>query len=278
MPPDICILQNPTPRELVQSLRQKIARLEGTRRPTSEVPVSSGCRPVDKLLPGQGFRRGTLVEWLARGPGSGVESLALLAAREASREGGALVVFDRTEEFYPPAAIRLGIDPQGMIVVQVPEKGTGPFCRHGPRPTSGWYPASHKMDLSPFPTRSDFLWALDQALRCPAVAAVLAWPEELDGRTFRRLQLAAEQGGGLGLFVRPERARHEPSWAEVRLVVEPLPATAPDAPRRLKVELLRCRGGPSGASVEVELDDETHPLHPASRRAHPATRRRAAGA
>jgi hypothetical protein len=247
MPPDICILENPTPRELVQSLRQKIARLEGARRPTSEVPVSSGCRPVDNLLPGQGFRRGTLVEWLARGPGSGVESLALLTAREASREGGALVVFDRTEEFYPPAAIRLGIDPEGMIVVQAA-------------------------------SQSDNLWALDQALRCPAVAAVLAWPEGLDGRTFRRLQLAAEQGGGLGLFVRPERARHEPSWAEVRLVVEPLPATAPDAPRRLKVQLLRCRGGASGGSVEVELDDETHPLHPVSRRARPAARRRAAGA
>jgi len=247
MPPGIRVLQNPTPRELVQSLRQKIARLEGARRPASEVPVSSGCSLVDKLLPGQGFRRGTLAEWLARGAGSGVESLALLTAREACREGGALVVFDRTGEFYPPAAIRLGIDPEGMIVVQAA-------------------------------SQSDNLWALDQALRCPAVAVVLAWPEELDGRTFRRLQLAAEQGGGLGLFVRPERVRHEPSWAEVRLVVEPLPAAAPDAPRRLKVELLRCRGGANGGSVEVELDDETHPLHRASPAARPATRRRAAGA
>ncbi len=31
------------------------------------------------------------------------------------------------------------------------EKGTGPFCRNGPRPTSGRCPASHKLDLSPFP-------------------------------------------------------------------------------------------------------------------------------
>jgi alpha-N-acetylglucosaminidase len=31
------------------------------------------------------------------------------------------------------------------------EKGTGPICRDGPRPTSGRCPASHKLDLSRFP-------------------------------------------------------------------------------------------------------------------------------
>ena len=30
------------------------------------------------------------------------------------------------------------------------EKGTGPICRNGPRPTFGRCPASHKLDLSPF--------------------------------------------------------------------------------------------------------------------------------
>ncbi len=117
--------------------------------------------------------------------------------------------------------------------------------------------------------------ALDQALRCPAVAAVVAWPEsldgKLDGRTFRRLQLAAEQGGGLGLLIRPESVRSQPSWADVRLLVEPLPSTAPYG-RRMRVVLLRCRGGGHRVghhvpmvvvgeqTVEVEIDHETHPL------------------
>ena len=247
MPPDIHILQNPVPRELVDSLRQEIARLEGARHLTREAPVSSGYGPLDNLLPGRGFHRGTLVEWLASGAGSGVESLALATAREACREGGALVVFDLTREFYPPAAVRLGIDSGSLIIVQAANQ-------------------------------SDNLWALDQALRCPGVAGVLAWPEKLDGRTFRRLQLAAEQGGGLGLLVRPQGARHEPSWAAVRLAIEPLPAVALHAPRRLKVELLRSRGGASGGSVEVEIDHETHPLYLVSPLAHPTARRRAAGA
>jgi hypothetical protein len=247
MPPDVRVLQNPAPRELVQSLRDQIARMEGGRRLASETSVSSGCGVLDKLLPGQGFHRGTLVEWLTPGEGSGAESLAFLAAREACREGGAVVVFDLAKQFYPPAAVRLGICPEGMIVVQAA-------------------------------SQADNLWALDQALRCLGVAAAVAWPDKLDGRTFRRLQLAAEQGGGLGFLVRPERVRHEPSWAEVRLAVEPLPAAAPDAPRRLKIQLLHSRSGPNGAIAEVEIDHETHPLYPDSPLAHPTPRRRAAGA
>jgi hypothetical protein len=110
------------------------------------------------------------------------------------------------------------------------------------------------------------------------VAAVVAWPQKLDARTFRRLQLAAEQGGTLGLLVRPQRVRHEPSWAEVRLWVEPLPAAAPEAARRLRIRLLRTRGSTQDKSVEVEIDDETRTVHSARPLAPPADRHRAAGA
>ena len=150
------------------------------------------------------------------------------------RDGGAVVVLDRTGEFYPPAVVAQGIEPGRLIVVHPGNK-------------------------------ADHAWALDQALRCPAVAAVVAWPDaldgKLDGRTFRRLQLAVEQGGGLGLLVRPECVRPEPSWADMRLLIESLPSPSPYGwPRRMRVVLLRCRGGRGEQTVEVEIDHETHPL------------------
>lgn len=234
--------------QLLQALREQINRLEGARRPGgNRGVVSSGCEPLDRLLPDKGFRGGTLVEWLTVGDGSGRETLAFGTAREACREGGAVVVLDHTGEFYPPAAVRLGIPLEQMIVVRAR-------------------------------SRADNTWALDQALRCPAVAAVVAWPAKLDGHTFRRLQLAAEEGGGLGLLVRPEAARREPSWAEVRLWIEPLPTAAPETPRRLKIQVLRSPHRRSGGSVEVEIDHETHLVYLAGRLAHPANPRRAAGA
>ena len=122
--------------------------------------------------------------------GGGAGTLALLAARQACRDGGALVVLDGRGDFCPPAAVRLGIGPERLVVI-------------------------HPQNAA------DHHWAMNQALRCPAVAAVLAWPKTIDDRTFRRWQLAAEEGGCLGLLVRPEAARAEPSWADVRLLVEP---------------------------------------------------------
>ncbi len=253
MPPNVPVLQNvhvlqsPASRELIESLRDRIASLEGARRPREKKPISSGCEGLDQILPDHGFHRGTLVEWLASGEGCSAESLVFATAREAWRAGGAVVVCDQAQQFYPPAAVRLGIKPEGMIVVQAASD-------------------------------ADNLWALDQALRCPGVAAAVAWPEKLDPRTFRRLQLAAEQGGGLGLLVRPARAKSEPSWAEIRLAIEPMPTTEPHGPRRLRIQLLRSRGGPTGAVAEVEIEHETHPLPCVSPGPSPAACRRAAGA
>jgi protein ImuA len=240
----------PCPHLRIEALRQQLAQWEGAawRRGTryagsmedpaslERLPaLSSGCPALDRALPDQGFRPGTLVEWLFRGVGDGTATLTFRAAAGALRAAaGAVVVLDRTGEFYPLAAVAQGIEPARLIVVHPGNK-------------------------------ADHSWAMDQALRCPAVAAVVAWPEsldgKLDGRTFRRLQLAVEQGGGLGLLIRPENVRGQPSWADVRLLVESLPSPAPygrRAPcthgRRMRVVLLRCRGGRGEQSVEVEVE------------------------
>jgi len=220
----------------VEALRQQLALWEGAaRRQSLENPaslehmpsLSSGCPALDRALPGNGFRSGTLVEWLFRGEGDGTVTLVFRAAVAACRDGGTVVVLDRSGEFYPLAAVAQGIESDRLIVVHPGNK-------------------------------ADHSWALDQVLRCPAVAATVAWPDsrdgKLDGRTFRRLQLAAEQGGGLGLLVRPESVRSLPSWADVRLLVEPLPSRSPYGRlRRMRIVILRCRGGRGGQIVEAEI-------------------------
>lgn len=188
-------------RHLVRRLVEEIRSVEQAARGREEQPhFSTGIAPLDSLLPGGGLCRGMLVEWLPAMDegGSGVSLLALLTARAAqsNSESGArnselsevVVVIDRHGMFYPPAAAAWGLPLASMILV---------------RP-------SHVRDEA---------WALDHALRSPAVAAVLAWPNRLDGRAFRRLQLAAESSGTIGVLVRPAPARKEPTWADVRLRV-----------------------------------------------------------
>jgi protein ImuA len=222
--------QGETPREeKIRALSEQIRTLESSRRLPSHDVIDTGSPPLDCLLPERGLRRGTLVEWLFKAQGGGVGTLALLAAREACRAGGALVVIDRSRSFYPPGAAFWGIDLRPLIVV---------------RPTND----------------SDDTWAWDQSLRSPAVAAVWGWPYPRDEQTLRRWQLAAESSGAIGLLLRPESVRRDPSWAELRLLVEPI--AVPHAPgaaprRRLRVELLRARGAIAGGVAELELDEET---------------------
>lgn len=163
--------------------------------------IDTGCPGLGRLLPGGGYERGSLVEWFSPRHGSGVSSLSLLAAAPAMKDGKALVVMDWQRTFYPPSAAALGIDLQRVVVV---------------RPLS----------------REDGWWGLDQALRCPAIGAVWSeLPEEMDDRLARRLQLAAEEGGTLGLFVRDIRTRGRPSWADVQWLVRNEPFNSNDSPK-----------------------------------------------
>jgi hypothetical protein len=202
-----------------ESIAELKRLLEQTQRPLDRPVelVSTGCPALDRCLPEGGLRRGSLVEWLGTGPGCGVDLFALQAARQAIGAQRFWVVLDRQQTFYPPAAAAWGLDVRRLILVRT----------------------SHA---------SDEQWALDQALRCPQVGAVLAWPTRLDDRAFRRLQLAAESGGSLGILVRPEQARSELSWADVRFRVA------------------AC-GEPSEMAASVTDPDEAFahvPRHPAS--------------
>jgi protein ImuA len=237
--------------QLVDGLRQQLGHWEAAGAVEDAVMFSCGAAAVDRLLPGGGLRHGMLVEWLAATSGAvggGAATLGLLGAREACREGGALVVIDRRQTFYPPAAAAWGIDLDRMIVV---------------------HPQNAR----------DELWAAVQALRSPVVAAMWAAIDQLDSRAFRRLQLAAQAGRTLGMLIRPGSARDQPSWADMTLEVETRaksresragilaldsrPLTL-DFYRRVQVRVLRCHNGRAGGSVVLEIDDAAYAVQEAS--------------
>ncbi|MGF1474544.1 MAG: ImuA family protein [Geminicoccaceae bacterium] len=68
-------------------------------------------------------------------------------------------------------------------------------------------------------------WAMEQALRCPSVTAVVGEIDHIDLFASRRLQLAAEAGGGTGLILKPRALAQGtdilPSAAVTRWRVEP---------------------------------------------------------
>ena len=111
----------------------------------------------------------------------------------------------------------------------------------------------------------DRLWAIERCLRCPGLAATVAFlPAGVDPVTGRRLALAAAAGGGRGVLVRPAGAGREPCWADVRL--EATPASGPgvrdrDTLRpRWHVRAVRRRGAVLSDELErgvtLELTDD----------------------
>lgn len=86
----------------------------------------------------------------------------------------------------------------------------------------------------------DRVWATELALRSDDVALVVADASRLNLNESRRLQLAAEAGGALGMLLRPPWEMNEFSVARTRWRVSP--AVSIDADQQWKVELLRCKG------------------------------------
>jgi hypothetical protein len=90
------------------------------------------------------------------------------------------------------------------------------------------------------PDAASRLWAIDLALRCKGVGAVIADGCGLDMGSSRRLQLAAEAGRTIGLLARPASEVRVLSAAATRWRVSLVP-TEGKRPR-WTVELLRCKG------------------------------------
>lgn len=176
---------------------------------------SSGCPALDRILPAGGLQRGTLVDWLYASRAGGAGTLALTAAREALAHDTSLVVIDPGREFYPPAAVTLGIDLGQLVLIR---------------------PA----------TQRDTLWAWEQALRSPAIGAVWGLMSRIEPRAFRRLQLAAEAGRAVGHLVRPAGQQNAPGWAHIQLLV------GAGSSGRRRVTVTRAGQGCSGQSIELD--------------------------
>ncbi|HEY1378252.1 MAG TPA: hypothetical protein VGF55_15740 [Gemmataceae bacterium] len=204
--------------ELLIRLRDEIAGCSAAGLTTHPV-IRTGWPGLDRVLPDGGVRRGAIVELL----GTGAETVAAVLTRAVCRSPGVVVVVDPDGEFYPPALAAWDVSAERLVVVR---------------------PADD----------TDALWAADQALRSRAAAAVWLWRDRLAPHDGRRLQLSAAEGGGLGILLRPARARGQPSWADVQLAVGSRPGLRG---RRLRLEVTRCRRGVPGAVAEVELDDVT---------------------
>ncbi len=173
--------------------------------------IPTGFRELDALLPGGGWPDSGLVELLPARAGIGELRLLMPVLARLSRAERWIAWVAPPYLPYAPALAAAGVELSRILMIH-------------PRGAQ------------------DGLWALEQALRAGTCGAVLAWPEVLDGRAMRRLQLAAEAGNSLGFLFRSTRVSRQPSTAQLRLQLDGIAEGGEDA-RHLCVDILKRRGG-----------------------------------
>jgi protein ImuA len=109
--------------------------------------------------------------------------------------------------------------------------------------------------------RRDLMWAMEEALRCRAVGAVIGEVRHgaLDAVGVRRLSLAATQSGALALLLRASPGG-DASTAATRWIVSAAPSVPSDkfefgAPR-FAAQLVRNRRGPTGSWIFEWRDND----------------------
>jgi protein ImuA len=214
-------------------LHAQIEKIEGrSRRGKSVLPF--GIAELDSRLPGR-LAHGALHE-VAGGGNDAVNSAAaaLFTAGIAARTRGKVLWCVARPDLFAPALSQAGLKPDRVIYLDAGDEKTILAC-------------------------------FEECLRHRGLGAAVAEVARLSMTASRRLQLAAEESGTIGIALRRWRRQAEASdyghptaattrWRISALPSTPLPVPGVGRPRWL-VELVRCRAGES-AEFELEACDD----------------------
>src|SRR5271169_2213412 len=222
-----------TPLPVLEALRERIQRLEGGG-PRRKSVLPFRIKAIDQHLPEGGLALGALHE--VAGGGNGAidgAAAALFAAGIAARTRGRVLWCVARQDLFAPAIAQAGLLPDRVIYVEAGDE-------------------------------KSLLACFEEGLRHGGLGAVVAEVAGLSMMTSRRLQLAAESSGSIGIAVRRWRRQAEaadfgqPTASVTRWRVTALPSTKLPVPgvgrARWAVELIRCRAGES-ADFAVEACD-----------------------
>jgi protein ImuA len=198
----------------VQELKARLAAFETRGQAKTTGTLALGVVAIDESLPGGGLARAALHEIVgAANDGAATGFAASILGRLAT--DGPVLWIARRPDLSAAGLAALGLDPARLLIV------------HAAR-------------------RNDALWAFEEALRNPALAAVVAEIDAVDLTQSRRLQLAAEMGGTTALLLRPADEAGTPSAARTRWQIAAEPANG-GATLHWRVALTRAQGGKPAA-------------------------------
>lgn len=205
---------------MLAQLQSDILRLQGFKPAGSGLGALS-LGAIDAAFPNRTFPTGAVHEVVSPASEDLAAASGFLTGLMAGlmRSKGVAVWISTRRTVFPPALKAFGIKPDRLLFVEVPRE-------------------------------RDALWAMEEALKSPALTAVVGELRDISFTASRRLQLAVEQSQVTGFII--NRAAKPTTTACVsRWRITSLPSETPDALPGIglpqwRVELLRIRNGRPG--------------------------------
>jgi protein ImuA len=185
--------------DIISRLKREILPLEGLIAQRPESARSLGLDFMGDAFSQGSFPLGAVHELISEG----AEAMASTAGFTSGilsalmQNGGAAVWIGNAPTLFPPALKAFGIPPNQVIFIDLKKE-------------------------------KDQLWAMEEALKCSALSAVIGEIPELSFTHSRRFQLAVEQSKTTGFILRNNPRTQSPNACVARWKIKPLSSSNED--------------------------------------------------
>lgn len=211
------ILQN---KDVVAELRASMLSLQGFTAIANPL-VNSKLGTIREAFPNSTFPFGVMHEFLIENKENATATAGFITGLLSCMNNGGITMWISTaRRIFPPGLKSFGVDPDRFIF----------------------------LDLK---NERDVLWAMDEALKCGALSAVVGETDEISFTTSRRLQLSVENSDVTGFILRKNSKKLTTTACVSRWKITSLPSDSiEDLPGigfpKWRAELLRVRNGRPG--------------------------------
>jgi protein ImuA len=211
---------------IIESLQKDIQRLEGFKSGHNAF-VDEGLGPIKDAFPNTSFPLGATHEFLSDKSEDASATSGFISGLLAKLMGnnGVVLWISSCRKIFPPALRAFGIQPDRFMFIDLPNE-------------------------------REVIWAMDEALKCGALTAVVGEMREINFTESRRLQLAVEQSQVTGLILRNNFRKLNTTASFSRWKITSLPSESIDELPGIgfpkwRVELMRIRNGrPSSWDIQ----------------------------
>lgn len=183
-----------TKKEIISQLQKELLLLQGFK-PALNAAVHAGLEPVEAAFPNTVFPTAAVHEFLSDAAEQAAATTGFIAGLLAPlmQQGRVCVWISAARTLFPPALAMFGVAPDQIIFVDLQRE-------------------------------RDVLWAMEEALKCEGLAAVIGEMRDISFTASRRLQLAVEQSRVTGFILRHQPRDLNANACVARWRITPLPS------------------------------------------------------